>query len=181
MYFCFAEYTVDRADCVDQSFHGTFFFESDLFPVPLINIYRMDVVQVFITTDRDHICIKALAMSKAVFLQRIAFPFGKECTISAFSSWPLMSKPTGRSTPLRLSFRPEGWRYKDRSRNTEKIQLLGKCLLEKVFDSFNCNLCIMRIQIWMIPVRNLDLFHNNPPRFNVTIIARKVGIAIFTL
>ena len=77
VFLCFAEYTVDRADCVDQSFHGTFFFGNDLFPVPLINIYRMDVVQVFITTDRDHICIKALAMSKAVFLQRIAFPFGK--------------------------------------------------------------------------------------------------------
>ena len=37
----------------------------------------MDIIEIFITADSDHICIESLAVSKAVFLKGVAFPFGK--------------------------------------------------------------------------------------------------------
>ena len=55
------------------------------------------------------------------------------------------------------------WIYKYRCGDTQKVQLLGKCLLEKVFDSFNCYLSIMEIKVCMLAHRNFHLFHGHPP------------------
>ena len=46
------------------------------------------------------------------------------------------------------------WIYKYRCGDTQKVQLLCKCLLEKIFHSFNCYLSIMKIKVCMIAHRN---------------------------
>ena len=42
------------------------------------------------------------------------------------------------------------WIYKYRCGDTQKVQLLCKCLLKKIFDGFDCHLGIVKIQIRMI-------------------------------
>ena len=45
----------------------SFFFSYYFFPVPLVNIDRMNVVSFFIATDGTHICVKSFAVGKSVF------------------------------------------------------------------------------------------------------------------
>ena len=49
----------------------------DLFPVPLIDIDRMDVVKLFVAADGVHIGIQAVSDRKVVFFECQTLPFGK--------------------------------------------------------------------------------------------------------
>ena len=65
------------ADCVFQCFHIPFFFGDYFFPIPLIDINRMDIIGIFIPADRAHIGVKSLAGVEAVVFQSVSFPFGE--------------------------------------------------------------------------------------------------------
>ena len=77
IFLSFSENTINRADSGNKGIHVALVFANDFFPVPLVYIYRMNIVQVFISTDRDHVGIETLTLGKAVFFQGISFPFGQ--------------------------------------------------------------------------------------------------------
>ena len=55
VFLCLAEYAVDSTDSVNESFYISLFFGDDLLPVPLVYIDGMDVVNILITADGNHI------------------------------------------------------------------------------------------------------------------------------
>ena len=50
---------------------------NDLFPIPLVNKNRMNVIRDLVAADRVHIRVEPFSMGKTIFLQRIALPLGK--------------------------------------------------------------------------------------------------------
>ncbi len=64
--------------------------EMTLFPVPLVNIYRMDVVWIFITTDRDHICVKSFAVMEAIISSMHIFSILQENERSQHQYHPVL-------------------------------------------------------------------------------------------
>ena len=68
------ESTVDLLDGLDQIFLGALFLGDDLFPVPLVHIDRVQVVQLLVPADGIHIGIQTATGLKAVFTQRPALP-----------------------------------------------------------------------------------------------------------
>ena len=68
----------DLKDCIHgllQGFNGALFFGDDLFPVPLVYIAGVEIIQLLITADRVHIGVKTFARLKIILLQRHALPF----------------------------------------------------------------------------------------------------------
>ncbi len=91
-------------------------FQTDhLFPVPLIHIDGVQVIQIFVAADSVHIAVQALCPhGNRSPSGPCASHFASDCTTCA--SMPLsflISKVTLRSTPFRSSFRPV-----DASRNS---------------------------------------------------------------
>ncbi len=50
-------------------------FRNDLFPVPLVYIDRMEVIQFFFPANSVHVGVQALAHSETIFLQGLTLPF----------------------------------------------------------------------------------------------------------
>ena len=67
-----------RTDAPDDTFQITacpVVFRDDRFPVPLIHVQRMEVVQFLVGTDGIHVGINAIARLYLVVGQRQPFPF----------------------------------------------------------------------------------------------------------
>ena len=80
----------------------------DLLPVPLVDVDGVEVVHLLVAADGVHVGEEALAGVELVALQRQPLPLGQR--MHHLRRWrvrPGISKVTGRSTPFRLSFRPE--------------------------------------------------------------------------
>ena len=60
-----------------QNIKITFILCDDAFPIPLVNKDGMCIACYFITTDSIHIGVNTFAISEAVFLECVSFPFGK--------------------------------------------------------------------------------------------------------
>ncbi len=60
-----------------QRVKRAFFFLYDLFPIPLIDEYRVNVVGVFITSHGVHVGVKSLSRVECVDVQRVTLPFCK--------------------------------------------------------------------------------------------------------
>ena len=60
--------------CIFQIFQIPVFSCYDLFPVPLVYIYRMEIIQFFISSDRIHICEKSFSHMKIIAVQGHPFP-----------------------------------------------------------------------------------------------------------
>src|SRR5699024_10536622 len=160
IFLCLAQDAVDGAYRADERRHGAFFSGDDLLPVPLIHIYGMDVVQILVSPDGDHVCIQSLALGKTVFLQRVALPLGKRVNDLRILLLALDIEAYRAFHAVKIIVKSGRRGYKYRSRDTEKIQFLRQCLLKKIFDCLNCHLGIVKVQVGVIPFGNSHLFHN---------------------
>ena len=120
----------------------------------------MDIVEVFVAADSYHICIKSLSVRKTVFLQCVAFPFSQgvyDLGIAAFYGFDIKTYRTLHTVQVIVK---TGLRcYESRGRYSEKIELLGECLLKEIFYSFDRNLCVMEVQVCMIGCGDCDCIH----------------------
>ena len=64
-------------NCIFQRLDIALLARDDFFPVPLVGINRVEVVEILVAADSVHIGIYALTGSKAVTHQRHALPLGK--------------------------------------------------------------------------------------------------------
>ena len=85
IFFCFTEYLIYIVDSTLEGIQGTLFTSNDLFPVPLVNIYGMDIVGLLITANGAHVGVKTFSCGKTVFLECIAFPFCERLYNLSFS------------------------------------------------------------------------------------------------
>ena len=127
----------------------------------------MDIVNIFISPDSDHISIKSLSVGKAVLFKRIAFPFGKGVDNLRIFVHSFNIKADRALHTVQIIIQTGRRRYKYRSGYAQEIQLLCKCLLKKIFDGFDCHLGIVKIKIRMISGGNFKLFHNNSSSFEL--------------
>ena len=83
-------------------------FGDDLFPVPLVDIDGVQVVEILIAADRVHIGVDAMSRLDAVLTERHSLPFCKRLYDFHFQFVNILQSErlTLRSTPFRLSLRP---------------------------------------------------------------------------
>ena len=74
---CAGNRAADGADGRLQIIKRTVGRCDDLFPIPLIDINRMQVIHFLVAADGIHIRIQSLARLKTVFIERHPFPFGE--------------------------------------------------------------------------------------------------------
>ena len=67
----------DGTDNEFQVFQITIFLGYDLFPVPLIHIDGVNIIQGFIPAYGVHICVQSIADGKIIALQSQTFPFSQ--------------------------------------------------------------------------------------------------------
>jgi hypothetical protein len=121
----FTKDTVNGAYGFLENFNGTLFFGDDLFPVPLVYVNGVDIVQIFIPADCYHICVKTLSVRKSVFFQCVAFPFGKGVYDLGVASFDRFDIKTYRAFYTIKVVIKAGFRgYKCRGGYSEKVQLL---------------------------------------------------------
>ena len=68
--------SIDALYHVLQIGDGTLFLGNHSFPVPLVYIQRMQVIQLFVSTNSVHIRIDAVTRLYRIFCQTQTLPFG---------------------------------------------------------------------------------------------------------
>ena len=71
------ERVVNYCDCFFEIFFGSLLFSYNLFPVPLVHIYGMKIVKLFVTSDGVHIGVDTVSRSNTVSAESHTLPFGK--------------------------------------------------------------------------------------------------------
>ena len=156
----------DLEDFTDGRFQRlirALFLRDDLFPVPLIDISAVQVVQQFIPPDCIHVCIKPFMDIKSVFLKRIPLPLRKR--LNDFN--PLLGhflhlEGNGTLDTVEVIIQTALLCDKQRCADPGKIHLFSEFFLKGVTDVLDCFLCFTNrkyriVSLWC------DNFHNAYP------------------
>lgn len=96
----------DALHCLLQMLQRTLLRRNHFFPVPLIHINGVEIVEIFIPPDGVHIRDNSAAHIKTIAVQRRAFPFGQRMHHLSMGAGGPNIKFHRRSTPLRSSLSP---------------------------------------------------------------------------
>jgi hypothetical protein len=89
------EYLPDFTDCVFEIIQVSIFFSDNLFPVPLVNVSAVVVVEEIVFSDGSHIGDQTLADFHSELLQCHTFPFG--CGLDNLrTDWFFKTEPAGK-------------------------------------------------------------------------------------
>ena len=129
----------------------------DLFPIPLIDKNRMDIVRDFVAADGVHIGIKPFAGGKAVAAQRKALPFCKRLDDLVFAVDPVDIEPDRAFETVQVIVQTAILCYKQRRGNASQIKLYGNVAFEKILYFFYRDLCLAYVECGGIALR--DVYH----------------------
>ena len=113
---------------------GTRFRRDDLFPIPLIDVYGMQVIQLFIAPDGVHIRIDALAGMDIIAIECHALPFGEGMDDLRLSICVGDIEANGTLDAVEVVIQTGGRLHEQRRRHAAKIQLAGERILKYALD-----------------------------------------------
>ena len=146
-FFGLLDRLIDAPDGLLQRFDRALLLGDDAFPVPLIDVDRMDVVGRFVAPDRVHVRVKPLVQRKSVLPERHALPFGERLHDFHRALVLLLdAEPDRPFDAVQVVVQTRFGRDKQRSGNALQIELLRERALEKVLDGFDRNLRIVQRQ-----------------------------------
>jgi hypothetical protein len=120
----------------------------------------MDVVGDLIPADGHHIGIKTFSHAEAVFLQGVALPFGQG--LNYFTGPAGLENIEGYGTLDAVEVIVEAGCGIDKEGSGDALQIQALCqkVLEKVLDDFDGDLRIVEIEIGLIVLGNVKVFHD---------------------
>ena len=136
-----------------QMIQRAVFRTDDLFPVPLVDIDRMQVVDDLIAADGVHIRIDAFVHFKAIALQRHALPFGQRMNDLhiAFDIPDIESDRTLHAVEVIVE--PAVLADEQRRRYTHQVQMIRQPAFKQILHIFDGNLRRDVIQFVFIIMR----------------------------
>ena len=120
----------------------------------------MDVVGDLIPADGHHIGIQTFSCAETVFFQGVALPFGQG--LDYFTGPAGLENIEGYGTLDAVEVIVEAGSGIDKEGSGDALQIQALCqkVLEKVFDDFDGDLRIVEIEIGLIVLRNVKVFHD---------------------
>ena len=153
----------DRADDVAHGaleiVHGAVFSGDDLFPVPLVNVDRVEVVDLLVTPDGVHIGKQALADVELVALQRQPLPLGQRMHDLRLRADVRDVEADRALIAVQIVVQAGSLLHEQRRGYAAQIQRVGQIRLEIALDEFNGALQLVDGQGRVVALRDRDLAH----------------------
>ena len=136
-----------------------------LFPVPLVHINAVQVVQLFIAANGVHIGIQAVAGIKPIVTQGLALPLGKALHHLALFAAVQHIKLHRAFYTVQIVVQAGAHFHKQRGRHTVQAERAAQIILKQAFDQADGTLCIIQVQHGLIALRNKCFAHIFPTFF----------------
>ena len=139
-------------------------FQTDrLFPVPLIHIDGVQVVQLFIPADGVHIAVQALAHMEVVVLQSFALPLCQRLHHLCLNAAVLDIKGDLALHAVQVVVQAGGRFQKQRSGHTVQVQRGAQSVGKQALDRADGALGVVQVQRRRVVCRNDGLAHKGYP------------------
>ena len=139
------------------------FRQDNLFPVPLVDIDGMKIVEfVLVAADRVHIGIKALAGEKSVALERQTLPLGKRLHHLGFVIGAQDLKADRALDTVQVVVQARVFLDKQRGGNPVKVQKRTQPVFKQTVDQADRLLGVIHAEKALIPLGN-DRVHSGTP------------------
>ena len=166
------ESVIGAADCL---YNGTnnqlqivqipVFPGDDFFPVPLVHIDRVNVIQILITADCVHVRVQAVAHTEIIAFQRQTLPFCQRMDNLCVLPHRRHIKADRPLKAVQVIVQAGILRDKQWRGHTLQIQSGSKLFLKSTLDVRNRALGIVFIQNGLIPLGNINGVHITRPPF----------------
>ena len=151
---------IDAAHYVFQEDDSTVFAGYHSFPVPLVNIKRMQIVEFFIGTNCIHISIHAISRLYIIFGKGKSLPLGKRVHHLCLSFPQVLDRKTYRALhAVQIIIDSKSLQYKERSSNAAKAKLCTQILLKEFLYQFDTHFGLAHIQQRLVPFRFYQFAH----------------------
>ena len=160
--FRLAEHAVDVLHDSLEGIERAVFPADDLFPVPLVDVDRVDVVGLLIAPDGVHIRVEPFPDVEAVALQGIALPLREG--LHDFGHVLLLIQHIEGDGPLDAVqvVVQAGRRVDEQGRgDAQQIQALHEQRLEEVLDFLDRDLRLMQRQLGLVTFGDVEFFHGD--------------------
>jgi hypothetical protein len=128
---------VDAADDLFQERHRSVLRADHAFPIPLIDIERVQVVEDLVGPDRVHVRVEPLARRKPIVGERHAFPFGQRLHDLPLFLHRLDRETRGLLDAIQVIVDPGVAQHDERRRHPGEIEGPGQISLEQILDEFD--------------------------------------------
>ena len=135
----------------------------DFFPVPLVHIDGVEVVQVLVAADGVHVAVQALAHAEVVVLQGLALPLCQRLHHLCLNAAVLDVEGDLALHAVQIVVQAGGSLQKQRCRHTVQVQGGAQRVGEQALHGANGALGIVQVQRGLIVLRNDGLAHNKNP------------------
>ena len=147
---------VQCRNCFLQVFFCSVFLRDDFFPVPLIHIDGMEIVQFFIAPDRVHIRVKSGARLEVVLAESHPLPLGKRLhDLNFLFTHILDCKTYCTFYTVEVIVQSCLRSHEQRCGNASQLQSVCQFLLKKIFYFLDCPLTFHIIDHGRVVLRNL--------------------------
>ena len=155
----------DFADGVLQVFRRPVRLFNHLFPVPLVNVYRMEIVHFLVTTDGVHIRIYSFACGKTVVVERHALPFRKRMNNCRLRACFFYAEGYGTFNTVEVVIQSGLRLYEQRSGYPAQIERIAQLFFKNSVDHTDSGLCFVNAENGFVSLRHDCSAHRQPPFF----------------
>ena len=142
-----ADGRIDTLHDILQERQRAVFLADHGFPVPLVHIERMQIVELLISTDGVHVGIDTITRLYLILSQRKTLPLGQRVNhLSLRISQILDGERHSTLHTVQVVVDTQSLQHEQRSRHTTQPQLCGEVLLKEFLDEFDTLLRLLRIE-----------------------------------
>ena len=163
-----AKRVVRLADRADDVAHGAFeildravFPRDDLFPVPLVDVDGVKIVDLLVAPDGVHVGEQTLADIELVALQRQPLPLGQRMHDLRLGMDVRDIKTDRPLIAVQIVVQAGGLLHEQGSRDAAQIERVRQIRLEIAFDKFDGALQLIHGQRRTVALRDEDLAHGD--------------------
>ena len=137
----------------------------DLFPVPLVHIDGVEVVQVLVPADGVHITVQALAHPEAVILEGLALPLCQRLDHLCFNAAVFHIEGDFPLDAVQVVVQAGRGLHKERCGHAVEIQRGAQGVGKQPLHRANGALGVVQVQRGRVVCRNDRFAHKEPPLF----------------
>ena len=141
----------------------------DLFPVPLVHVDRVEVVQLLVASDGVHIGVQAAAHVEIIALQRQALPLGQRMHHLALGAHGRHVEADGALHAVQVVVQAGLSPHEQRRGHAAQVQRVRQLHLEVVLDKLNGQLGVEGVQRRRVAVWDHNAVHEPSPLAGISI------------
>ena len=144
---------------------GAVLLPDDLFPVPLIHIGRVEVVQLLVPANGVHVAVQALSYMEVIVLQGLALPFGQRLHHLGLDGPVLEVEGDLALYAAQVIVQAGGSLQHQRGGDPGQVQSGAQRVCKQPLYRANGPLGIIQVQRRAVALRDDDLAHGDSPSY----------------